>query len=602
MSNPVQINMYGIRYFIDGDLSDPHVKKLMVQARNDLQGMKDRNINDIDHIWMNKPQAYKVVSQFGIDSVYIDVPSFGEEKQRGWKERTSEVTKEDYRFVPAIILGNEDITESGYITIPWQEVGDINVCAGANWEGTLDLIKDSPTANLPNEIYKDGIVDPDKYEIRACRNWGNRDFYFYSDTDEDRSVVNLVDPGFVPAPYADYIVDALNAVKSATVVKSVWTIFCDEVQVAYEEYLYTEDEFNLYFWHWDDADGDWTKTILFVRSCFMNSNLWFKYRVDAYAQKYGPGAVCAEYVHTVPVPLTIVGSAQDRLVIDYTWTAYYASAEDYYLTGRSSGEILFGPSWYHYGDLEDCTYHLTLPAPCEPYQSDVIILSEVYPLYYGVCGAYIQDQVDEYGDELQICPIESFYNLYCILVVEEWWEYARTSTEDFWYISDGPHYDEYEVYQQGTVNNTQENWNVSQDETYRVLVVNLNDERIEIDRTDDIGDEFTHRSDYFYFTDSLILDFMGTPVYMYGYIRTRYESGKYNNVYTRYGYFLNGVHYQSEKFYPSGITDWRGYTSCLHDVYGSIARDGKYGFGQCAGFAVKETTKQKGPTQYVQEI
>jgi len=40
---PVQVNMYGIRYFINGDLSDPYVKKLMVQARNDLQGMKDRN-------------------------------------------------------------------------------------------------------------------------------------------------------------------------------------------------------------------------------------------------------------------------------------------------------------------------------------------------------------------------------------------------------------------------------------------------------------------------------------------------------------------------------------------------------------------------------
>jgi len=51
----------------------------MVQARNDLQGMKDRNINDIDHIWLNKPKAYKIDSQFGIDSVYIDVP-YGKEE------------------------------------------------------------------------------------------------------------------------------------------------------------------------------------------------------------------------------------------------------------------------------------------------------------------------------------------------------------------------------------------------------------------------------------------------------------------------------------------------------------------------------------------
>ena len=158
----------------------------------------------------------------------------------------------------------------------------------------------------------------------------------------------------------------------------------------------------------------------------------------------------------------------------------------------------------------------------------------------------------------------------------------------------GPSYDMGGVYQNGTVYNTQSNWDVSQNEYYRVLCVNLNDERIEIDRTDDIGDEFSNRTDYFYNTDALILDFMGTPVYMYGYMRTRYEGGKYQAVYTRYGYFLNGTHYQSEKFYPEGIVDWRGYTSCLHDVFGSVKRDGKYGFGQCAGFVVKEKTTKKG--------
>ena len=101
---PVQVNMYGIRYFINGDLSDPYVKKLMVQARNDLQGMKDRNINDIDHIWLNKPKAYKIDSQFGIDSVYIDVPYGKEEvliKRRIEKKEEEIITTFTYCLLPS---------------------------------------------------------------------------------------------------------------------------------------------------------------------------------------------------------------------------------------------------------------------------------------------------------------------------------------------------------------------------------------------------------------------------------------------------------------------------------------------------------------------
>ena len=82
VEGPVQVNMYGIRYFIDGDLSDPLVKKLMVQARNELQQLKGRNINNIDHVWLDKPNAYRVDSKFGIDSAYITVPFGGEEHKK----------------------------------------------------------------------------------------------------------------------------------------------------------------------------------------------------------------------------------------------------------------------------------------------------------------------------------------------------------------------------------------------------------------------------------------------------------------------------------------------------------------------------------------
>jgi len=118
MSNPVQINMYGIRYFIDGDLSDPHVKKLMVQARNDLQQMKNRNINNIPHIWLDKPNAYKIVSQFGIDSAYINVPVF---KKRGFREieikKKEEKPRINVYLTPALeTYGDKDgvFTQLGY--------------------------------------------------------------------------------------------------------------------------------------------------------------------------------------------------------------------------------------------------------------------------------------------------------------------------------------------------------------------------------------------------------------------------------------------------------------------------------------------------------
>lgn len=137
---PVQVNMYGIRYFINGDLSDPYVKKLMVQARNDLQGMKDRNINDIDHIWMNKPQAYKIDSQFGIDSVYIDVPKF-KKKPKRIIELTEKKEKKDinvqYVFAhevwymnPPYAVGSANATQIGYL-----------LCMGGGWNPPYKFIE-----------------------------------------------------------------------------------------------------------------------------------------------------------------------------------------------------------------------------------------------------------------------------------------------------------------------------------------------------------------------------------------------------------------------------------------------------------------------------
>jgi len=124
MSNPVQVNMYGIRYFIDGDLSDPHVKKLMVQARNDLQQMKDRNINNIGHIWLDKPNAYKIVSQFGIDSVYINVPEF---KKKERKKIVIEELKEKQEIISGLYPAFEVY---GYESGTWKQLGYVTGAVG----------------------------------------------------------------------------------------------------------------------------------------------------------------------------------------------------------------------------------------------------------------------------------------------------------------------------------------------------------------------------------------------------------------------------------------------------------------------------------------
>ena len=131
MSNPVQVNMYGIRYFIDGDLSDPHVKKLMVQARNDLQQMKSRNINNIPHIWLNKPNAYKVVSQFGIDSAYINVPRVEEKIKRKVEfEEKKEKKEELVEYLMAFEAYNSSKQQIGYV-----------VCESGTFEGPYTFLE-----------------------------------------------------------------------------------------------------------------------------------------------------------------------------------------------------------------------------------------------------------------------------------------------------------------------------------------------------------------------------------------------------------------------------------------------------------------------------
>ena len=91
----------------------------MVQARNDLQQLKERNINNIPHIWLNKPNAYKVVSQFGIDSVYIDVPRVEKKEKAKYAIELKEKKPDIITYLtPAFeVFGNKDgvLTQLGYV-------------------------------------------------------------------------------------------------------------------------------------------------------------------------------------------------------------------------------------------------------------------------------------------------------------------------------------------------------------------------------------------------------------------------------------------------------------------------------------------------------
>lgn len=158
---PKQVNMYGIRYFINGDLSDPYVKKLMVQARNDLHGMKDRNINDIDHIWLNKPKHYKIVSQFGIDSVYINA-AYGYEKHLKieWEEK-KEKKEIEAGLYPAFEIFDSTHTKIGYM-----------ICLGNSFNPAYYLVETNNvievSADREDVFYarEEGItVDPFRFPL-----------------------------------------------------------------------------------------------------------------------------------------------------------------------------------------------------------------------------------------------------------------------------------------------------------------------------------------------------------------------------------------------------------------------------------------------------
>ena len=646
MSNPVQVNMYGIRYFIDGDLSDPHVKKLMVQARNDLQQMKGRNINNIPHIWLNKPNAYKIVSQFGIDSAYINVPTAEEKKLEEEKKGYKIKTWKTYTFVPAICIhANEEPLELMNYYVYWMDFSDISVCASGDWSGIAEIIRDmpespSPTVEYPSQKCKDGSKTV-KREIIACTNWGCREFYHTWDQDDSTEVNTVSDTEFNPAPYmgrsSDGAID--HAWEDLTKIDTVYYYVlgtpgavCSAVEAAIDDcsvdgfwsctgYKYVFGDG--YTVHYIDyglftcQDDWWKNTYLPIQTRCGSGHLFFEYQVKGYQEHlkapgvwgfmgicFGYGSTyCYEHTDTDPVPLTQKGSAQNRVYSEVSSAVYYLYTDDD--LQRSEGEIEPDRAIWPYGREYDAHHTAIMSAPCETSQSDSLVDNESYPQYENFAGAYIMDFYDEVtgpyrGDETWICPVSSFHNKYFLNVVERIENYSRTANCNPWNVS-GYGYEEGGNYNHGSIascTDTEENVYSSDVERcgYYLYAICLNGDRYEIDVHEcdiDTGDD--RHYGYFEITDTAIYDFRGTPVYMYAYTKYWYDGAGYYFVeYTRYGYFLNDVHYQSQKFYPAGVWTDQEYSclSCLHDVYGS-ADKGQYGYGQLAGYMIKETFEER---------
>jgi len=643
------VNLDGIRFHITGDPTSEEARRRIHAARLDVEQLNVTHPVPISRL--ERPGKYEIRTTHGRHEVTMTIPEVPVEKVE--KKKVRKVKEEGYTFVPAIMIGTEEeIMDFAYNPAfydGFQGESDYSVCNTRNWEGVRFIIEDVPTPQefawipghtfcLPGEEGKWRDINP-LVAVKSLTDWGNRGFY--GDFDWDDSYEESGDDGsFSPGPaipqelpYYQYgVAHAVALNRLADILSPVYAGLAmdhdiwDEYYAAYED---CRDEtvplWRCWRWfHMDAYDFDfccshgggdcyyrhWSNTayIAWTDQC-VGGYFWFhyivyKWRLLIYTPNMwafmgfcyaGDGWIYEEKIEGEELWNEEIGGPQTRDGWNKSSSKYWGVAYPWWPDEwRSGGDI----TWEHdeYGNYDHDTQHLELPTMCLRTQRSTQEYHDIYTFGMGdYGGAYIQD----IGSEANICPNENFKNLYFVLTAEYHYYFDYDRTTPYWHAENYGYVDG--VWQDGTISNVTgqvPDDEISRLEDFFVLVVILNGERIEIDRTDDYGGRKTMRTnDEYYGLDSHIFDFNGTPVYMYSYVRVRRnDDGDTIAQYTQYGYFLNGEHFRSKKFEPVGITDSANDLFGLHDVAGSSEKETpKYGFGQCAGFIVKHTFEREVP-------
>lgn len=592
---------------IDIDRFEPIIRMSLIELEN-LKA-REPDLNTRFHI--DGQNRYRIKSEFGRDEIFIDAKVvLGEEEVVG-KE-----IHEMYRFVPAIVLTNDTTIMGAYNTYVyrWQSTGNNSVCYDQDWNGLTGIVQDAYLGADEDEVgvrHTDAVFGPDT-EVIGLTNWGDRSIWWWEDYEvvqDDES-----DGEWSPLPYygwdnagasMDHLLHKLDGMGTGLyyLIIACFGSSCDDPfdyndACGHCALCYLFDDGYCVEYSGGCCQKAYENTILYGgTTCggrdWIMGNHWATgiqcYKEGNWTWVMGlclGGWNCVSCETQNYVPFTTIGSPQDRTATyDYEEIYPWYSMETYnptkYPLYRSAGSIIFDVFNTRFEQHISRAAHVT--APCESNQTDTVNEVTKYDNWYGSYqGAYVRDTGPDPG---AICTNPKLHDdWFCITqnIV-----YDNNYTVNCSPMQNAPYRDYAWVYHQGGIgpcpDHPPESW-------YNVIEAYVEGEVYELDRMDPRVSGGSEPQVEFHIGDCQILDFLGTPVYMYSFCRLEYygvPGTTYEAIYTQYGYFLNGEHHY-KRFYPAGIPcSYYGNTTCLHDVEGS-SRDGWYGFGQLAGYIVKE--------------
>lgn len=627
-------NLFGIYFIVTGNL---FVGRDFIQdARQLVQAIERENVYGMMQMWKTKhiPSGgfIHATLSFGTRSAYIYVPSaLKEVNEKEEEERNT------WRFVPGIAIKNFDnmIFYDCYI-YSFELTGNMSVCDNMNWEGVLyRIVKNEEPAyprypgesyiNVYNALVDEGLTTERVVDIIACDNWAYRDWRFtgITDTFETKTIAET-DTGFQPGPYGyyppwgfpnieSYAFTILNATKTVYLTDS-WGYGTEQMGDAlYACINRTWPGTSCFgcgttYFFWDTSEQsnpvycdfpvvcyqDTVGYTLLQSAIITNSGLWDSIIVRAMYET--TTTVCHEcWVTCICDPKTwsyhdlgvvfeaTLGGPQTRSAYSESnqlW--HYESVE---VIDRASGNVTFSYDYRNYVK-EHSAY--AIPDICSSNQTDTYTFRYNIGVQRGFDGGYIQDS----------CPLDNFKDLYFIVYVEDWENEDHVTTDDQIHLDSAYGYNSDGVWSDGIPAGIPGPYDYEVEEKGIRLFADVNGVRVDLDSA--VHNDYEHWE--FKVIDSYIFNALGTPVYMYAYVKfkTDYDAegdGVDNAVYTKYGYFYGSAdkHYQSQEFYPAGVMNNYDPTDYgvmnLHDVFGS-AEKGLYGWGQCCGFLVNERTKE----------